>query len=753
MLPQAHSQTSQNANPFSVYQQTYGAEVDLSPYSFNLQTFLAYPYLFRGTTRSCQLQLNEYNQYLLRNRQDYDADTPPSAETLNVLDQISSYSYLSSHNENDFTGYERCRDEFSQRYYVVHRKDQPHILHFGMCIPSQCTPDDVLYIIRGIRRVRAAFGDQNVNIEGASLGALELLDDSFELRVYDSDVMNEDAKDVEFGHVVFWSFFGIMALLVISATAYSIFMQAREEADINDNLRAQGARNFSERLILGFSLGRSLEKLTNTSSRLGANTLEPLRGFKFMFAAWLSIGIYAYVAYLPLKESEKLENELSKDLLTVFGKAVIFMTDGLLWISGVYTAYGYIYEQVEVRNVISESWKERPLSEKLSIFGLDILNKVGKLWFLSLMSILIFGWAGPTIGNGPVFSEQYYYNTRKMNDYWYTYLTFTNNFLEIQNQGLIWGSFIATEVQLFICALPFIRMLINRRTMGMAILSFLMICSLSASFVWSITKDVKISVIRDAYQVMEYQQKFFLKAFPYCMGIFTGLFTWKAHHEENEGTMFQQIVEKIEENKAFRYMMHFCGVSMILLVIFALHPIDHDRDHDIDAVSAVLLTASQILMPLGLALNFIPMVLNRSEILKSIMGSRLLKPHSSLLFIMIPASGTLTFSIFYTQQDGEYFSFRIYIIHVCAHWLLLSLGSFILWCLVISPLYNMFDSFIDYFKNSFGLGGGNEDIDDQPDKLYKLSEENSDDGSHRDYDEDDPPGPYERNSFSQNVDE
>ena len=231
-----------------------------------------------------------------------------------------------------------------------------------------------------------------------------------------------------------------------------------------------------------------------------------------------------------------------------------------------------------------------------------------------------------------------------------------------------------------------------------------MISSLGTSFVWSITKDVKISVIRDAFQVVEYQQKFWNKGFPYGIGIFTGLFVWKVHHEENEGTFFQKVVERIEESAIIRYLMHFSGIILILSVIFALHPIDHDRDHDIDAVSAVLLTASQVFMPIGLALNFIPMVLNRSVNLKAFMGSPLFKPHAALLVLMVPLSGSISMYIMYDVQDGIYFDFKTYLYYAISLWIILAFIALILYVFIIFPSFNTINSLFDQFGRDITPG-------------------------------------------------
>ena len=445
-----------------MYLENYGRDIGLTPYGFNIRNFLAYPHLLSRTSRVCQLRLTHYNQQLLNNVINTANGIAPTLETINSISEISNFVHLSSDTENDFNGYETCRDDLRQRYYILHREDQFSINHFGMCMPMECTPEDVENIINGFRRMRRLFQDQNINEFESSAAVLSLLDGNFPLRVYDSDVQNEDSKDIEFGHVAFWVFMGIFFLIVISGTIYHIYLQARDGEEMENNLRGNEIDRFAQRLIIGLSIVKAWERLLNTSGKYGANTLETLRGFKFIFGIWLAAGLYSYVMYIPLKSSEKLEDDLSKDILTTLGKSLIFLTDCLLWMSGVYTAYGFIFELVYRYNSENQN-----IQDKIIVYGLEILNKVAKLFILVATALFIFGWAVPTIGNGPVNSEKYYFMTRPMNDYWYTYLTFSNNFLEIENQGMIWGSFLATELQLFLCALPMIRTLVRRRILGM----------------------------------------------------------------------------------------------------------------------------------------------------------------------------------------------------------------------------------------------------------------------------------------------
>jgi hypothetical protein len=128
-----------------------------------------------------------------------------------------------------------------------------------------------------------------------------------------------------------------------------------------------------------------------------------------------------------------------------------------------------------------------------------------------------------------------------MRKYWWTYLVYINNLHpSIRNQGMIWGSFFALEVQLFIAFLPFVGMLLyNRRLAILAILS-IMIGTMAAGFSWAITKDVTLSPLDDPYEAMRYEQKPWNKGFPYGFGILIGYLYWVHRNEENEGTWLQR---------------------------------------------------------------------------------------------------------------------------------------------------------------------------------------------------------------------
>jgi hypothetical protein len=510
-------------NPYNAYQSEYGIEVNQEPYTLNIRSFAAYPSLFATTSDACQITLNQYNYYLLRNHQYNVNDQTPDQTTLSTLDEISSFVYLSSHYENDFEGYEGCRDDFNQRYYILHRQNRFFITHFGMCMPSVCTPDDVLTIIEGLRRIRSTYGSDNVGDYDTTPALYTLLDADYPLRVYDSDTENDNAKDHPFSQVVFWSVIITALVLFIAGTLYHIYKNVYDEQidELHRNINLwrfeHNSSIFERMFLIGFSGLRSWEKLFDTRSKYDATALITLRGFKFIFSIWLAVGIFSYVYYIPVYPQNKIYDDISKDFLFTPGKALFLLVDCLLWMSGIYTAYGFLYELVKKHDYSNLTW-----TQYIMIYTVEYFNKFVKLLAIIFIAAFIYSVGATTIGNGPVFSEKHFFMSKRMRDYFYTYLIFVNNLIDIDNQGMIWASFLALEIQFFIFSLPIINLFLTRRNFSYLIIASAMVGSLVASNFWAHCKDVDISVIKDALPLIEYQQKIWNKAFPYCFGILTG---------------------------------------------------------------------------------------------------------------------------------------------------------------------------------------------------------------------------------------
>lgn len=513
--------------------------------------------------------------------------------------------------------------------------------------------------------------------------------------------------------ILFWAYFSISLLLVIISTIHHSYkkVQGLQPDEVfehrNPNLWHAEEGSVIERIFLGFSLVKNWEKLWDTRSKYNANALITLRGIKVLFVIWLAGSIYWYITILPIVPYDEFKNSYSNSFMLVVPKSSISLVDCLLWLSGVYTVYGFCTETIEKLPRTEGLFKDY-----VSLYVIEIINKVTRLFVLILVSLLLFGWVSPILGSGPLFSLKSYFNTEMMKKYWYCYLLFINPFHpNIESQGMVWASFVALELHLFIIFLPLIGLLLHKRTLALVIISLFMLASLVGSFFWTIENNLNISPWVRPYDVIAYQQKFWNKAFPYGFGIITGLSIWSYHNEHLDGSGLEGIMNKIKLSKWLPLIMHWVGLLFIIIVILVYHPIENERNNDIKAVSSLLLLCSQVLIPVGLSLNLVPMTLNRSDRLRAFLSLPLFKPISHLLFIMVPLSGTLLIFVVYNLGDGLDIDVKWYFIYWIAFFIGLILLAFFISIVFISPFTNAVKVLLENYRYQDNMETGEDEME------------------------------------------
>ena len=312
-------------------------------------------------------------------------------------------------------------------------------------------------LVNGLKDVLRAYPYQYSGITSMSVLYYSLLNHNDPTRVYNPDHENSTARTIRFWNVVFWGIIMGSTLLVLLATMYHVYLKTQgfEEYEIranrNPNIFHREQGTTTQKVFLGFSLLKTWEKLCDTRSTHHINALTSLRGFKFIFILWIAFGSYMYWSVFIHRPVADLNDYYSHQFWFVIAKSLYTLVDCLLWVSGVYTGFGYMIELNKRLEGNSNPELVNGVKVSARFGGLVILYKILKLLPIVLLSILLYGWGAPVIGNGPVFSEKYYFMTRRMKKYWWTYMLFINNLHpSIRNQGMIWGSFFALELQLCI---------------------------------------------------------------------------------------------------------------------------------------------------------------------------------------------------------------------------------------------------------------------------------------------------------------
>lgn len=324
------------------------------------------------------------------------------------------------------------------------------------------------------------------------------------------------------------------------------------------------------------------------------------------------------------------------------------------------------------------------------MFIVEILNRAVKLLIVIFVAMIFYGWIISIIGDGPIYSLVNFFNTETMEKYWYTYMLFINNFVpSVEKQGMVWASFLSMDLHLFIIFLPFVYLLRKKWKIGISAIVLMMFGSLITSFCWAMDADVIIMPALEPFKTIRYQQKFWYKAFPYGIGIITGWCIWRYHNENIDGTLLKKVTDMIIESSVVSVGLHLIGLSMIVLVVCLYHPVTNYNHYDHTFPAVVVLTLSQVLIPVGVALNFVPMSLNKSARLRAVMSMPLIKPLSNLLVMIVPMCGSIYIWIYYSSFDGAYMNSKyLFMITLFATFLLI-VFSFVLIVLFVYPAFNI----------------------------------------------------------------
>lgn len=286
-----------------------------------------------------------------------------------------------------------------------------------------------------------------------------------------------------------------------------------------------------------------------------------MRGLKSLTCILLGFTCYYYLSSTPVLNAIEMNDDLSKNYEYSHYKASYFIVDLLLWISGVYTGYSVLSCLESVGDNFS-------LKAVLFKFIIELSYKILRLLPLIEISVIYYGWVATAYGQGPVFSEQTYFNTSEIRKYWYTYYLFINNIHpKIVHQGMIWGGFFAVEVQLFILFFFVITWIKYHKKTGLPLLGLLCLGSLITAFFYSKGKSIHLSSFESPELVIKYMQKPMNKFMPYGFGSLMGIMVWYYYNSNIRDTFIESFANKLKSSPCVAFILTFLGKLMIIVLV------------------------------------------------------------------------------------------------------------------------------------------------------------------------------------------
>lgn len=182
------------------------------------------------------------------------------------------------------------------RYYIAAWSDRLRSEKYGICSVEECTTNDFQQFIDTFLY---SLYTGKITIEVHKEELLRFL--AFPRRVYDSNEENSNVKSFKAKEILTLISFATAILAVIFGTLYHMYLKVTEQIEDDDfehrNLNLIYEREFTvQNIVLGFSIFRSIERLTNPYSKFNAPGLSALRGLKALMALWLCFSTFYYVS-------------------------------------------------------------------------------------------------------------------------------------------------------------------------------------------------------------------------------------------------------------------------------------------------------------------------------------------------------------------------------------------------------------------------------------------------------------------------
>ena len=451
--------------------------------TFSIGLMMAYPELLSYASKGWQDKITNYNNHF------------------NLYEEtiLKAIDY-SSDGMGDLDDYENCGDMNGFRYYIAHWSDKYRSVKYGICSPDACTTSDFQNFIDTFLY---ALYTNKINIHVHKEELITFL--AFPRRVYDSNVENDAAKSIKAKHVLTLIIFTACILWVLFATLFHWYLRVTDQVEDDDiehrNLNLINERELSfQNFILGFSVFRSIERLLNPYSKYTAPGLSTLRWIKFLWTILVVLSLFYYVGTVVGVSWYEFNNHISKDFGFAPAKASIIIVDIMLWISGIYTAFS-IFWSIKFANNYSSM-------HILLTFWIEFSYKIFRILPIILFWVIYYGWIVPVYGSGPIFSELKYFGGNDMNKYWWTHFLFINNIHpKTVKQPMIWMSFFALEIQLFLVFFPMIVLIILNQRVGYLTLGTFWLASLITAFFYAKSKDLELTSYENPDEIAKYSLK------------------------------------------------------------------------------------------------------------------------------------------------------------------------------------------------------------------------------------------------------
>uniref|UniRef100_A0A7S3KW64 Acyltransferase 3 domain-containing protein n=1 Tax=Euplotes crassus TaxID=5936 RepID=A0A7S3KW64_EUPCR len=414
------------------------------------------------------------------------------------------------------------------------------------------------------------------------------------------------------------------------------------------------------------------------------------------------------------------------------GDDFLSVLNGLRVISMAYIIFGHIHESMQGLPIINPEEAPNLISSWYGVFVMGGFYSVDTFFFLSaflgaylmtpkLMKINVFNFIMiyihrfiriiPTLalyiamlltfvnfmGSGPIWYTVNVFLVQSCKKYWWTVLTFSNNFYpgtsDIGCIGVLW--YISNDMMFFIF-LPFVVFAYCRnKFIGYVLTSGLVMANMIIVFVLSAVHNHPMTVTKDKNST-EIYHKPYSRFGAYFVGCLFGFlyYEWKKSKTtpEYQGTLGAIFFSFAESRRAVRLAFHFIGTGIVLFLVMITYTETKEPGDVIvwpQIASNFFNAFHRPLFVIGLALFLVGPIVGKSRFLRFVLGGSAWAPWAKITFIVYLIHTTLIIWFYCQVRQALYMTTRVAVFYWFACFLLSYLIAIPITLLIESPILQL----------------------------------------------------------------
>jgi len=420
----------------------------------------------------------------------------------------------------------------------------PFPLYLGMCLPSTCNSQNSRIIAQALNQFVQS---QGVMISGRLIFPYT------------------EPPQVKAGNWVGFFGFGFLALLCIFGiiVEYTNLFGKVDYTDVEESQKDKvlvHSKNPLGKLFISFSFSRNLRKMFWTPQNKG-DYLSVFNGIRVISMGYIIFGhIHESFGVLPIANGQEMA-KIQTSWYGIFIMGAFYAVDVFFFLSAFLGAY----------LMIPKLQNSNLLSLILNFVMIYIHRFIRLIPTLALFICLMLTFLN-FLGNGPLWEMIDYLLVQPCQKYWWTVLTFSNNFYppsgKLGCMTVLW--YLANDMMFFML-LPVVVLLYTRvKFLGYIASVKLIVANMITVFVLAAVHHHPMTMVKDPNKKEIYHSPY-SRFGAYFVGCLFGIlyYEWKKSktnpaYERTPGAIFYGL---FENNRIVRYLGQFFGLGIILFLV------------------------------------------------------------------------------------------------------------------------------------------------------------------------------------------